>query len=198
MKSLELLLTEHAPKFIDPLHEKKEIRGITFDERGQAWATDGIQLLRVKAYPEGATSEVRDSKGKKLNVEALRLHHLVQEDCPEVATLNVSETMEACKMLRSVMKTAKVVDEVEFSMNEHGNLEISFYTEEVSGRYALGETEQIERTVSLERFIRCLSVFEGLTDRVTLRVDSRRLGAVQLTAPGIVTVLMCIVPPHLA
>jgi len=187
----ELVLDKHASKFIDPKNLNKRIHGITYDENGQTLITDGIQLLRIKGFPEINSAELRDLKGNKLNVVPVNFNHFFS-DTVITTELNVKETLGVCKTILAVMKVAKIEDIVNIINNEEGKLVIRFQSEVVSGNHTLVETKPINKYLSISRFIKCLSVFDGLSDKVYLKESLKYTEHVFLSIPGVDTLLMCV------
>lgn len=189
MTNLESRFTKHAKKFVDLKHLKEAVRGITYDSLGRGCATDGIQFIRAKAFPEGNEVEVRSLSGVKMEVTPVDFDRLIPE-IDFIAKLDVQEALSTAKMYLAISKEA-AGDKI-LTIHLHvvdGYLTFSFERDEVSGNTTLGASEPLNAWVALERFVDCLAVFDGYVDKVEL-LSGRNM--VQLSAPNLLTGLMLV------
>lgn len=191
MKSSESILSKHAPKFIDAKHSRETLRGVYFDGLGDAWATDGIMLLRLSGFPADCVREVRSLSGKKLDVAPIGHSTWIRlvPDAPTVALLNTSETINS---LASLFSVAKVVKESYLTLRaEKGALVVLLDSEDVKGKAELGScSEEFNSLLDCSRLASCLAVFDGVAEKIELKTFYTGGVSLVLSAPGIDVVLM--------
>lgn len=186
------LLKKFAPKFINAEHLNKGARGITVDVWGNAYVTDGIQLLRLKeAYPEGSEGTF-SLTGKRIDVERIKTERLVKDDVPLVAEVNVKDTLSAARHLRDVMKVSES-SEVEAIdvLGMVGEFTLSIDRSDVQASYSVDaeDVEYFSKKVDINRLVSCLMAFESFTETLFIHTPSSGMLPMQFMS-GDVTVLL--------
>lgn len=190
MQSSESILTKHAKKFIYLEHERDEVRGITYDGKGNAWVSDGFMVLKVSGFEVDGEPVVKDLKGKKLNVTPNE-GFVSGRFLPDYEVKGIIYPVDALKQLKPIQVAVNAVkgvgnDFVSLSVSNR-NFKISFKNAELSGETRLkSNCNEFNMKVSINRLVDCLSVF-GKCDSVTVRQGGFML---QFHSDGLATGLM--------
>lgn len=189
MTNSESLFFEHAKKFIDVKGPREILRGIIFDGKGRAYATDSFQVLRVSGLHESGQARVQSLSGKSLDIKPFDIESLLNQNAPVVAVVNVDVIIEAVKLHCSILKSVKG-SLISFE-SEEGRLFIEMDEGEVTGSSDIGQCqEDFYRKVDAAKLLTCLQVFAKDYEFLEIRAHADRKKQIQFFAGDIMTVLL--------
>lgn len=198
MPNSELLLKKFEKKFIDPNHPKKLIRGTMFDGEGNAFATDGIQALKVSGFPVDGNVWIRGLNGKPIDEKPSLLNTLKmlfkRESLELIATIDPKKLLDGARLIHGVQKEdlksqekkVRELNKVKL-LGENGRMVIEYKGIEVVGSVTVGSSKDFSVSVNNKRLIDCFSVFEKETDSVKVLVSQTLL---RFESVGVAVVLL--------
>lgn len=201
MKTLESLFHKHKKNFVNTEHLKKGVTGYQIDEEGNCLATDGIQMLRVKAGEPGEYQVLKlngspaDKDTKKVDLAVLFPDHEPR------ATVDLDAWLDAASAFEAVMRASgSASDErgnlLMYAYSRKGLLHLSFeLLDGTLGEWEIGEVsnssgKDFERNFDGKRLVNCLKVFSGYTNTVDLTGGDSAIQPLMFSSTGIDVVLM--------
>lgn len=196
--NLESRFHQHKKNFVNPAHEKKGVTGYQIDENGNYLATDGVQMLRIKAGAPG------DYQILKLNgtpadkdVDRVDLERFFPEHEPR-ATVDLDTWLDAASAFEAVMKASGSVSDDKGNQLMHlysrdNLLHLSFeLLDGTQGEWEIGQGSDTDfsRRFDGTRLVQCLKVFSGHAVEIDITGDESAVRPLMFSAPDIDVVLM--------
>lgn len=198
--SLESRFQQHKKNFVNPAHMKKAIAGYQIDENGNYLATDGVQMLRIKAGEPGDYQilKLNGSPADK-DVEKVALERPFPAYEPR-ATVDLDTWLDAASAFEAVMKASGS------DSDDKGNRLMRLYSQDkelylsfelldgTQGEWeiGLGGSADFERHFDGTRLVQCLKVFSGYAEKIDLTGNDSAAHPFMFSAPAIDVVLMSV------